>query len=185
MAAEHAVEEAGLLLEIAAQRIGNEISRTLLHDGRIRTPPVQQDQPLGLAHRQEAQQHLIDQREDPRVRADAQGEREHGGRGEARTTLQRAQRVAHIARRVLEPRKAPLVAQRIHRLGAAARLNPCEPHGLVRIVTATSRVLRHQLQVQPKLLLQVVVASTSAQRCPETMTPLAKGAHHALPCSRF
>ena len=94
--------------------------------------------------------------------------------GEARAALQRAQPIAHVARDILEPGQASLVANRVHRLRAACGLSPCHAHRLVRVVAATPRGIRHQLKVQPKLLRQVVVPSTWTQRRRETMNPFTK-----------
>ena len=58
--------------------------------------PLEAHQFLGLLDRQHAQQHLIEEREDRGVGADAEGEREHHGKREGRRLAQLAKCVAKI-----------------------------------------------------------------------------------------
>jgi hypothetical protein len=96
--------------------------------------------------------------------------------------------MAHVARQVVQPRKASLIPERIHRLRGASRLNPRGAHGIGGLKATTSRVLCGHSQVQPELLFQVSVAPAWKQRSPETVNPFAKDTHaiflrHASPCS--
>ena len=144
-----------LRLQIPAQRVRQQVGGTAKWIGEGVAFPGEQHETLGLAYRQHAEKRLIDQRKDSGIGADSEGEREHGGRCKAGAALQRAQAVAHVARDVLEPGQASLVANRIHRLRAASGLNPRDPHRFVRIASATSRRFRRELNVQAQLLLEV------------------------------
>ena len=149
-AAEHTIEELSLFLQIATERIRQQV-RVAELSGELAPSPVKKDEPLGIVDRQQAKQHLINQGEDSGVRTDAEREREHRGGGKARIASERAQAVADIARGVFEPWHASLITQRVHRLGATSGRHARDPHRLVRIVTATPRILGRQLHMQPKL----------------------------------
>ena len=65
----------------------------------VRPLLVEHHQALGVAHRQLAQQDLVDQREDRGVGADAEGQREDRDRGEERAAAEAAQRQAEVVGR--------------------------------------------------------------------------------------
>ncbi len=74
------------------------------------------------AHRQRAQRHRIDEREDGRVRADPEGQREDGGCGKARTPPHRSKRISHVTQCRLDERHASrLSAQLLDLLDPAQR----------------------------------------------------------------
>ena len=54
------------------------------------------DQPLRLAHRKRAEKHLVEHREDRRVRADAKRQRENGDDRHERRPKQRAEREPQV-----------------------------------------------------------------------------------------
>ena len=93
-ARDDAVEHRVLIAKIAIHRIGQRAA--------VEGPPlksagaVEQDEPLGRFDRQQAQQHLIGQREDRRVRADAEREGQHDHDGEGWCLRERAERIAQI-----------------------------------------------------------------------------------------
>src|SRR5262245_5258596 len=96
--------------------------------------------------------------------------------------------MAHVARKVVQPRQPSLIPESLHRLRSASRLNPRSAHGIRGLETTTSRLLCSHRQVQPELLFQVSVAPAWKQRSPETVNPFAKDTHsifprHASPCS--
>src|SRR5205823_4913964 len=68
---------------------------------------AERDQLLRMSHRDMAQHHGIDQREDGRVGADAEGEREHHDRGERRIAKQYAERVAEVIHTATPPSDRP------------------------------------------------------------------------------
>ncbi len=85
--------------------------------------------------------------------------------------------MSHIAGQIVDPRQASLVANRIHRLRGTSGLEPRRARGIGGAETTTSPVFCGQLQMQPELLFQVVVASARKQRFQETVNPFAKDAH--------
>jgi hypothetical protein len=86
--------------------------------------------------------------------------------------------VAHVAREVVQPRQASLIAESVHRLRRASDFNPRRAHGIRGLEPPASRFgfCSHR-HVQPELLFQVRVAPAWKQRAPETVNPFAKGAH--------
>jgi hypothetical protein len=96
--------------------------------------------------------------------------------------------MAHVARKVVQPRQPSLIPESVHRLRSASGLDPRRAHGIRGLKTTTSRFFCSHRQVQPELLFQVSVAPAWKQRSPETVNPFAKDAHaiflrHASPCS--
>ena len=67
--------------------------------------------------------------------------------GEARTAAQHAQPVAHVARHIVEPRQAALIAQLLHRLRHAAGANAGRARRLTRRLAATLCVLGGELEM--------------------------------------
>ena len=89
------------------------------------------DETIGAGVGERPQRHRVEEREDGRVRADAQAEREHCHRGEARMPAQAADRIARILQQRLEPHQPVGVttlvlpsrqAAEIARRGVARRL---------------------------------------------------------------
>ena len=95
--------------------------------------------------------------------------------------------MAHVARKVVQPRQPSLIPESVYRLRSASGLNPRGAPGIRRLEATTSRFFCSHRQVQPELLFQVRVAPAWKQRSPETVNPFAKDAHaiflrHAPPC---
>ena len=96
--------------------------------------------------------------------------------------------MAHVARQVVQPRKASLIPERVHGLRGASRLNPRGARSIVGVETTTSLVLCGDFHVRPELVFQVGVAPGWKQRSLKTLNPFAKDAHaisltHASPCT--
>ena len=87
----------------------------------------------------------------------------------------------YVARQVLEPQQTPLVAERRHGLGRPPCLEPRDSHRVVRIVPAAPRLLRHQIQVQPELLLELLVPAIRHERGAEPLQPFTKEMHGLTP----
>jgi hypothetical protein len=82
---------------------------------------MDKDQRLGLPHREVPQQHGIQQAEQRRVGADAEGEREEPFGRESRTLSERSQGVLQILGEMLKPIPALLIAARFPGLIDAAQ----------------------------------------------------------------
>jgi hypothetical protein len=129
VAAERALEELTLLVQVAAERIGHQIADP--PDGRERiASPVQLNETSGLLHWKRAQQDLVDQRKEGRVRADAQREREHGGGREDGAAQKRPSCTQDIAAEVVEPAPHPCLANLLTHLRDAPEL---ERHSSARL----------------------------------------------------
>src|SRR5262249_39916922 len=106
--------------------------------------------------------------------------REHG------SAPKRAQPMAHVARKVVQPWQPSLIPESVHRLRSASGLNPRGAHGIRGLQTTTSRFVCSHRHVQPELFFQVSVAPAWQQRSSEAVNPFAKDAHaiflrHASP----
>ena len=102
MTAEHAVENIGLLLELAADWVGQQTAAAVIRADRI-APPRELDKPLGLTDRQRPDQHLIEQREDAGIRTDAECERNERRRREALAARQRSHAVLGVTPEIFDP----------------------------------------------------------------------------------
>ena len=69
---------------------------------------------------------------------------------------QHAQPVPHVARHVVEPRQAALIAQRLHRLRRRRRPRSRRARGVVGRRASALRVVGGQFEMQPELLLEIV-----------------------------
>ena len=82
VAANHTAEDLVAIAEVLIQRVGN---RGIAGVAAVEGPfPLELDELLGMCDRQPAQKHLVEQRENGRVRADAQSQREDGDGGKNR-----------------------------------------------------------------------------------------------------
>jgi hypothetical protein len=98
-AAEHTREHVVVIAEVDVVRIRERIL-IALPVAMKRSLALEQHQLLRILHGQQAQQGLIDQREDRRVGAEAQRDREHRDDGEDRRLAQRAQGIAEICQQM-------------------------------------------------------------------------------------
>ena len=93
-AAEHSLEDLVLVAEILVHGIGNRVAAGVA--SVVRSARREQHQLFRVAHRQQLQDQLIDQREDGGIGADSQGEREHRDGREQGRFAQGAERVAQV-----------------------------------------------------------------------------------------
>ncbi len=129
---------------------------------------------VGIVER--TQDHAVDDREDGRIRADSQCQRQERHRREHGSAPKRAQPMAHVARQVVEPRQASLIPQRVHGLRSASRRNARRAQGIAGVETTTSRVLRRHCQMRPHLVFELGVAPPLQQCSLKTANPFAKDA---------
>ena len=61
---------------------------------------VEEDELLGILHRQHAQQDFVHEREDGRVRADAEGDRHDRDEGEERVAGEAAEGIANVPKKM-------------------------------------------------------------------------------------
>jgi hypothetical protein len=93
-AAEYAGKCLCLLLEILVHGVGRHTRSPIA--AHVRTGGPDHDELFGLRHRKQAQHQLVDQGEDGRVGADAEGKGGHGDQSEERTAPQAAQRKSEV-----------------------------------------------------------------------------------------
>ena len=94
--AEHLSQRLGLLLVVLVDGIGvHPGAHVAAHVGALL---IEHDQLIGTSHRQLAQQHLVDQREDRGVGPDPQGERQDRHSREQRAAAQAANRKAEVGK---------------------------------------------------------------------------------------
>jgi hypothetical protein len=106
VATERAIEELTLLVQVATERIGQQIADTP-HRREGIASPVQLNETVGLLHWKRPKKDLVDQRKGCSVRADAQCEREHGSGREDGAAQQRASGIPDIATEVVKPARHP------------------------------------------------------------------------------
>ena len=118
-AAEDAVKEAGLLLEFAADGVRHQVKGADAAGDEVVAVPIHENQALGLADGQRVKDHLVDQRVDGGGGADAEGEREQRGGGEAGAAEERSGGEAEIVEEIAEPASEPDISDFLAHLGEA------------------------------------------------------------------
>ena len=101
--AEHPGEHVIVIAEVGVPRVGELVAVTPAVPV-LRTLGGDDDELLGVCDRQQSNQNLVDQREDCRIRADPQRDREHGDGGEDRGFAQAAAGVPKIGQHVRHDR---------------------------------------------------------------------------------
>ena len=96
--AEHSAKDLVFVAEIRVHGIGDLVRPVVA--SVVRTPAPQQHELLGILYRKQAQQQLIHQRKNRRVRSDAQGKRHHRYCHENRRLPERAKSVAKVLNKV-------------------------------------------------------------------------------------
>ena len=128
--------------------------RTHAEAAAQQTGPVDVHEAIGLGIGQRPEHQRVDQREDRRVRADAERQGEDGRGGVGRAAAERPQGVGEVAAEQIEGRKSPLVAVLfLHLIDAAEAPARREPRGR-RIHAVSDEALRLHLEVEPHLLVQ-------------------------------
>jgi hypothetical protein len=147
--------EHGLLpLEVAVHRIAEDqvaVARLVARlRARLRSGRAEVDEPLRLGHGEGAEKHLVEEREDRRVRADAERQGEHGDGGDEGGLEQRTQRELQVPHEFLhgsvpvgQRKRADGLPERPLRLdayaGGGAVVSPC----------VSSRTARHRPATRP------------------------------------
>jgi hypothetical protein len=118
---------------------------------------VHHGQLIRMWHRQRPQQQSIDQREDRRVRAQPQSQRQNRGHGEAGRPAQLPQSEAHVARHLFQERHPPPHAVLLPDLCHAAKLHQRRTPRLI-FAQAAFEVLRNgEVDVAFELFIQLLI----------------------------
>jgi len=104
--------------------------------------------------------HLIEQREDSRVGADAEPERQHRNQGESRTAREEPKSMTKIPHRRLQPGQPTAIAAGFLGQLQAAGFQKRGAAGLVRRHSEADIVLNLHLDVDLKLLRQLTVSGS-------------------------
>ncbi|SPF37665.1 hypothetical protein SBA4_2040009 [Candidatus Sulfopaludibacter sp. SbA4] len=118
-AAEDALEEAGLLLEFAADGVRHQVKGADAAGDEVVAVPIDENQAPGLADGQRVKDHLIDKGIDRGDGADAERKREQRSGGEGRATEERAHGEAEVVEEIAEPAAEPDIADFLADLGEA------------------------------------------------------------------
>jgi hypothetical protein len=102
MPAEDALEELCLLLQIAAHGVGHQVAAAPPVGERVASP-IDQHDALRIPDRKQAQQDLIDEREDSSIGADAEGQRQDRRQRKGGCPHEGARRVPEVASAVFDP----------------------------------------------------------------------------------
>ncbi len=138
------------------------------------------DEALGLAHRQQAEHELIEQREDRRRRANAERKRQQRDGRERRVHAQLPRAVAHVAPQRVEPANRlhfpPVLLQhrRIPELPAG------RPFGVGRRHALADVAFGQQLQVQPQLVVELVIRAGPADEPDQLRDQTSQSCGHAI-----
>jgi hypothetical protein len=87
----------------------------------------------------------------------------------------------HVARKIVQPWQAALIAKRLHRLGDASRVDAGRLRRALGCLATAQGILGGELQMEPQFLLQVAIIPASAEGSPEPPDPLAEGGHSHSP----
>ena len=123
-------------------------------------------EPIGAGVRQRAEEYGVDEAEDGGVGGDADRQCQQRRARERGAAAQRADAVADVAREIVDPRDAALIAAGVHRLGEAGGGRPRAGVGGER-------------EVRAQLLLEIGVAPIRAHQVADADDPLAQGGHAA------
>jgi hypothetical protein len=94
-AREHPLEHRVFVLQVAEQGMRHQVAAAPARAQEV-SFPAQQDELLRISHRQEAEEHLVGEREDGRVRPHAQCDREQGDGREAAVAQEAARGVSDV-----------------------------------------------------------------------------------------
>ncbi len=121
----------------------------------------EEDETRRIADRQRLQQDRVEQREDGRVRADAERERQHRDGRERRMPRERAQRVADIARERIHPANQPRLARVFDHQRRIPHLAPRGEHGGLVAVAEALAILGEHVAMEVELLRHVAIDAPS------------------------
>src|SRR5207249_987045 len=119
------------------------------------------------------QDYTVHNGENGGVGADAERNRQECDGREYWRAPECPQAVTYVTREVVQPRQAALITERLHRLGDAARVDPCRPLRAFGRMAPARRVLGGELQMQPQFLLEVAIIPACTEGSPEPPDPLA------------
>lgn len=152
------------------------------HEARVRIavhPPAQEDQLVRVAHRQAAQHDGVDEAEDRRARADAEGQDEHDDGGEGRAPAELARRESQVSDQVVGERHAARIAALLlDGLDAAELAQRCTA-GRLGFHARGDVLLDQSLDVEPDLLVELAVERGLAEERTDAEAELCGPAHGA------
>jgi hypothetical protein len=176
-------------LQIGSREAGDAVERAVvvairqervLPDGECRNLGqglVDPDQAIRRRIWKWRQQHAVDQAEDRRRGADADGERQQGDRRESRVAAQHPRGVHEVLAELVEPRQAALIADGLGDLfGAAQPLRGATARVLGRRAAPAFELLLH-VEVKRQLVPHLVVAAAAADRSEQPRDPGDESAH--------
>jgi hypothetical protein len=132
-------------------------------------------------HGQRTQHDGVDNGEDRRIGADAQGEREDGDRGEGRRVAQGAGGVAQIAPQVLGGGFPADVAGVVFQRGETAHLGSGGARGLFTRQTGLHLLLDRRLEVPAQLGIELAVPFAAAEQRTQAAGQTFHRTHHNSP----
>ena len=118
---------------------------------------VDVDERLGVIERGLAEEHRVSHAEDRRICADADRQRQHGHRREARMAAQRAQAVADVAREILDGGGTELVPRPLSHLFHAAESDQRLPPRFVRRHAGAPVLLGLLLDMEADLVIEPIL----------------------------
>ena len=122
-------------------------------------------------HGERPEQQCVGEAEDGGVGADAEGQRDDGRRGEGGAAPQQVDTMAQVARQIVEPGKASLVAHRLHGLRDAAGRDPGYAPSALGGLAAAAGVLGGELEMKRQFLLEIAIRAAPPEHAAEAGDP--------------
>src|SRR3954471_21962119 len=126
-----------------------------------------------MANRSWPCQERVDEREDGRVRADADREGQHHRQAERWMLAQRARGVPEVLEHGLEAHRAAAIAALLLGPFDAAEDKPSAPKRLVRLDAGSGILLGFALDVEAELLRQLALHLLAPEECAQTISQIA------------
>ncbi len=161
-AAQYAVEELRLELQVPAERIGHQIVAAESARDRFAFP-VDENEAFRLLYREGVEHDLVDEGVDGGGGSDADGEGEYGCCGKGGTADKRARGEAQVVNEVSQPARQPHIAHFFADLGDAADFEGGLTPGLLLRQTGSHQVAGAAVEVVAELAVEISVQAAQAK----------------------
>src|SRR5690348_1705450 len=146
---------------------------------RLASGPAKHDKLRRVAHRQRTEDHRVDQAEDRRIGADAEGQRQDRYGCEPGVAAELAEAVAQILDQGFEPLEAPGGAHLFLDLRGVAEGAACGVGGFFRRSARGLLVFRFQFQMTAQFALKLRLALMTAEQAGQTNQARCYSAHES------
>ena len=125
-----------------------------------------------IADRERPQHHAVDERENRRIRADAEGERRDGGRGDAARLQHHSQRIPNVQRQFVIEAHATCLATVLLHARDRPKLEPRATQGRFSRQAGALKILGIRLEMKSHLVVHLAFeACAASQRAKQGAKP--------------